>query len=276
MEPVNPLTSRGHELLTGYRARTPTEARARSNWVGIQRKLDAAQSIAIDDGPPPQADDSASWVAERTRGRRWSRTAKAIGLSFAIAAAIVLLIRGAWTGARAMTAQTEIRTQAIDQAQGEPSDEAWSRRASPSPRSTPRDAAHETTIEAEVPKTVRDATATGSPPSRLARGGVTPTSNPAETAPPTVGIESSLTEQTRLLVLARAALTEKRYADALRVSRDYRRRFAHGALLEEQMAIEAMAECGMPGEHASASTFLAAYPSSPHAPRVRVACRVGQ
>ncbi|MEM6991811.1 MAG: hypothetical protein AAF721_14990 [Myxococcota bacterium] len=273
MEPVRPLTARGHELLAGYRARTPGEARTRSNWAGVQNKLTAP----ADDTPPPDVEDSAVWIANRTRGRRWSQTAKAVAATFAIAAAVLLLIRGAWTGARALvSAESDVRTQASDQAGSEADAGAWRRGTPPAAPSTRPETTDSPGGEALVIERAPSDSGPTAPTPRQPRPAPTPDGEPAPASGPDVDGDSALAEQTRLLVAARAALSERRFADALRLSRDYRRRFPQGVLLEEQMAIEAMAECGMEGERPSAPAFLAAYPSSPHAPRVRAACRVAQ
>lgn len=94
---------------------------------------------------------------------------------------------------------------------------------------------------------------------------------PAEPAPSVVP-SSTLREESRLLLEARAALRGERPALALRLLRRAAIRYPHGALAEEREAltIEALAEQGQSQEAAErAEAYLRHFPRSPHAADVR-------
>lgn len=78
------------------------------------------------------------------------------------------------------------------------------------------------------------------------------------------------------LALVRAMETALRggdFAEASRLAREHERRFPNGVLQQERAGASAIAACRT-GHPAAGAAFLQAYPSSPLAARVRVACGV--
>ncbi len=83
-----------------------------------------------------------------------------------------------------------------------------------------------------------------------------------------------LAAEVRLISRARSEVTAGRDAAALALFRRHAREFPKGSLVEERTAWVAVLQCRLqrPGGRAEATKFLAAYPSSPHAARVRTIC----
>jgi hypothetical protein len=90
----------------------------------------------------------------------------------------------------------------------------------------------------------------------------------------TNGEASAARSEARLVGIAREALQRRDAARALTVLEDTERRFPNGILLQEReaLAISALVALGRKTESAArAGVFLRAFPSSPHAARVRAA-----
>lgn len=276
VNPVEPLTADSRDALAHYRRTTPSTARARANWEGVEHKLsheEAGVDVEVDD-PDPQ--DSAVWIRDRQRSRVWARGAKSALTSVAIAAGVLLGVRGVVSGVETVSQQAKATaTQAADLEETERADGTWRRRPhTATPSSQPQQA---TVVEApgEVPRpaavdapAVAPSVSPGSGPS--ADSVPDPSATPAEAPAPVRA--ATLAEQTRLLVQARTALADGRFADARRLSGAYRRQYSSGALLEEHGAIESVAECELGQAPQRARAFLLSYPASPHVARVRAAC----
>jgi hypothetical protein len=87
------------------------------------------------------------------------------------------------------------------------------------------------------------------------------------------GAPSSLTQELALLAQAQAALRAGAPAQALALAQQHQQRFPEGALREERLGVEALAECDLGRKDARhATAFLRAAPNSPLAARVRKAC----
>jgi hypothetical protein len=99
-----------------------------------------------------------------------------------------------------------------------------------------------------------------------------PASKIVELARPPEGSESSLREESQLLLRARRAWQARDCTGALTQLDEARRRFPSGALVQEReaLAIEALACVGRSKEAATrAASFLREYPTSPHAEALR-------
>jgi hypothetical protein len=113
--------------------------------------------------------------------------------------------------------------------------------------------------------------------------GVEPT--PSATAAPTIVVArpksqpsastSNLEAETLLLADAQAAIQRKDYSTALAKLDEYERAYPTGVLTEERTAARVVALCGAgraPESRSLGKKFLARWPRSPLAPRVRDAC----
>jgi hypothetical protein len=142
--------------------------------------------------------------------------------------------------------------------------------AMPSP-----EAAHDETTPGSGAPLTRSRT-----PSRLgeapASGSSVASFDGAGTGRITNGEASAARTEARLVGIAREALQQRDAARALLVLEDTGRRFPSGILLQEReaLAISALAALGRKTESAArAGVFLRAFPTSPHAARVRAAVR---
>lgn len=286
MEVQRELSAKSREALAHYRRRNPGGERARDNWTAIEDKLAAGAVVDegdvdddLEDGAYDEGDfeDLEDLDGTPANGRRSSpgRVLGAVGMSVAIAAAVLLLMRGVFIGATALSEDARtIPTQAVDaESQGD-EERTWEGRtpkpSSPAGRARTKEAAPvpvaDTTPIAEQPVVPDPAPTTSPPPS-------------PKLAPETKGEPApalTLAEETEILGQARAALTAARYDEASTIARDYQHRFPKGAFVEELHAIHAIASCkqGVGGDPLAA--FEARHPGSPLLPRVQSGCEVAQ
>ena len=206
----------------------------------------------------------------RARGR----VLAAVGTSVAIAAAVLLLMRGAFIGATALSEDAKaIPSQAVDaESQGD-DERTWEGRSPESAagqahtKDAPQQPAADTTPPPSEPVVPAPAPATTSTP---------PSPKPAPETKDAPAPAPTLAEETKILDQARVALAAARYDDASTIARDYQRRFPKGAFVEELHAIHAIASCkqGVGGDALAA--FEARHPGSPLLPRVQSGCEVAQ
>lgn len=267
MEPVNPLGAEARARLAAYRREMPSTAAFQRDWARITAAIDDADHVTDDHDGAPIDDLDAAPTARHDSTRRW---AIAAGLAFAIAAAVLLLLRGVIGAATALGLRSPAPMEAVDRA-AEPPEHA-SRARQPGARSeaastlarTPDPAADDARGEAEA----ADAEDPIAP-------AATPSATPPGPAPvPTASAErdaARLAEETALLREAREALAAGDREGALRSLDLHEQRFPAGALLEERMLYRAIAGC-RGGEPEPAEAFVRRFPRSPHAPRVRREC----
>ena len=94
---------------------------------------------------------------------------------------------------------------------------------------------------------------------------------PKPAAPP----QTSLAAELEVVGRASRAVNAGRYNEALTVLRKHAKQFADGALLEDRLALKAIALCGagkLDSGNRAATRFAKSYPRSVHAARVREAC----
>ena len=185
--------------------------------------------------------------------------AAAIGVTLAIAAAVLLVIGGIGRGLQAARQLAEPAMQAVDEPAPAPPREVVPRRSAPAVQ----------TVDAPVPAPV-PAT---QPSARRRVQELDPTAATPEPAP--ASSPEALAEQTRLLAHARQALADDDPAEALKQLEQLGERFPAGALDHERRAYDAIARCRLePPTKDAATRFLAEHPASPHGPRVRAACAI--
>lgn len=229
--------------------------------------------VGADDAPEPAFDPLEAAAPRRTSARRiaWG------GATLAAAAMLLLAWRmGSWVAER--RASESAPSQAIMHGAGGAHDQATTRaphRTAPSsstPAAAPEPAVEPpsaTTEPASAPGAV-DTTATSRP-----RRAAPELSKPPEPEPePKPG--STLAAEVALVAQARRALAAGHNTETLDVTAEHARRFAHGVLVPERVAIETIARCRMGDgdrpQHAAA--FHRAHPDSPFAARVDEACGV--
>jgi hypothetical protein len=185
--------------------------------------------------------------------------AAAIGMTLAIAAAVLLVIGGIGRGLQAARQLGEPAMQAVDEPAPAPPREVVPRRPAP--------AVH--AVDAPVPTATP---ATQARPRPRAQD-LEPTAAMSETEAAPASSPEALAEQTRLLARARQALADDDPAEALKQLEQLGERFPAGALDHERQAYDAIARCRLdPPTKDAATRFLAEHPASPHGPRVRAAC----
>lgn len=234
MEPLSPRSAEADGCLEAFRCERPGPRTRRRNWQALERRL--AVGSAAD--------------------RRWPLV---IGVTLAIAAAVLLVIGGIARGLHAMRAPAVPAVEAVDHVAPVAPRVAVPRWSSVPEPTTPEPPGAET--EPRAPPSVpvpRARKATGEP-----RG---PAARDAEPS------RDALAEQTRMLLGAREALAAGDPAEALRRLERLAKRFPAGALEPERLAYEAIARCRLDPSAAAAERFLARHPTSPHAARVRAAC----
>lgn len=268
MEPVNPLGPEARACLQAYRREMPAAAAVARDWSRIRAAIDDRDDVDdIDDIDDASDELHAVAIDPRASVGRW---ALATGLAFAIAAAVLLLLRGVIDATTALGEGAPTPMEAVDHAEDDGSERTLqSRRASAQSR---------VATQASPPNSPQPASGVGTPQTRV------PSASPAAATPssPALALPDSgnaspdpnaarLAEETRLLRAAREALAADDPEAALRSLADHERRFPDGALLEERMLYRAIARC-RGGESEAADAFLRRFPKSPHAPRVRSEC----
>ena len=258
-----PISDEARALLDEFASAQPGPARADANWEGLQRRLDGSPRLSlVDDDDVETGLDDEPHGAPRPSSSPWSRWAVSAALSVAIAAAVLLALRvvvGA--GRRAQAQAVGVGTQAADAAQGKAD--------APATERTPTKATSRTPVPNDPTTTDSVPAVPETTPVPTPKTAVTATSASREPVPASA---SQLAEETKLLVGARKALADDRFGDAVDITARHRTEFPEGALREEMRAIEAIASCRDGKGMTAAHTFVKAYPSSPHAPRVRAAC----
>jgi len=299
MEAPRDLSSPSRDALAHYRRRSPGGEQARDNWAAIERKL--AAGVQVDEGDVgrdlagwPEADsrldesddglddfddlrtfedlDDLDGMPANDRRSNLGRVLMSIGTSVAIAAAVLLLLRGVFVGATALSEDARaLPSQAVDAESHGDDARTWEGRTPA--RTTAGGTAKQAPAPAAEP--VADtAPAPVVPVAEPAAPAATP--KPIATPKPSPDPAPTLAEETKALGQARNALAAARYADAAELAREYQRRFPDGAFLEELHAIHAIASCkqGVAGDPLAA--FLARHPKSPLLSRVQSGCKVAQ
>lgn len=285
MDPVNPLGADARACLDAYRRQVPAAASFRRDWsrvaAAIEQPEDDDASFEPRPGPGPE-------IAVRPDRGALGRVAIAAGLAVAIAAAVLLLLRGVIGAATALGVNGAAPVEAIDRAVDDDGERvgrvrtAGTRSQSVGETSTLKDDGDTAEREAdtapastaEVPPSPATSTARAIDPA----GTTSPSTarDPAGAADPVATSShdaARLAEETQLLRAAREALAAGDPKDALRSLADHEERFPDGALVEERMLYRAIARCrsGAP-DPAEAAAFLRRFPTSPHAPRVKNEC----
>lgn len=286
MEVQRELSASSREALAHYRRRNPGGERARDNWTAIEDKLANGANASegdvdgeLEDGAYDEGDfeDLEDLDGAPANGRRSGpgRVLAAIGTSVAIAAAVLLLMRGVFIGATALSEDAQaIPSQAVDAESRGDEERTWEGRtakpSSPAGRAHTKEAA--TVPVADTAPIVEEETVVPEPTT----SSPTPAPKPAPETKSEPAPALTLAEETEILGQARAALAKARYDEASTIARDYQRRFPEGAFLEELHAIHAIASCkqGVGGDPLAA--FEARHPGSPLLPRVQSGCEVAQ
>lgn len=245
MRPLNDRSDAADAYLAAFRRERPGAATRARNWEAIARRRAA----------PP---------APVLLHPRWRRAVVSVTAALAIAAAVLLLVRGVGLGVSALTERARgSAVQAPDRAEPRPTRELASPAARP--RTTPA-----STVETPASSPEPEPAPEAEPPRPEPRPAAAP-SNP-DPAPPQHSADA-LAEETRLVTEARRALSSSDPAMALAPLREHARRFPQGALSEERDAYAAIAHCRQePPQRDAARRFLAAHADSVHAPRVQAAC----
>lgn len=201
----------GRRLIAAYRARTvPDEAKK------------AALLERLCNRPEPAA---------------WPRVAVSAALALAIAAAVLLLLRGALSLV-GPPARERSREQSLDDVRTSAAVESVAV-APTSPASTVAPPQPETE-SIEAPEQSGGAPRSFDPTVRPRVGG------PAQPeSPPATSSLGSIAEEAKLLAAAQAALRDADPAGALAVLEEHARRFPQGSMQIERTALRAIASCGV-------------------------------
>lgn len=131
------------------------------------------------------------------------------------------------------------------------------------------------TASAPLPPIVAPPRASAEPVPQATASATPSTGKPQGSAPPAASAAPSLEVETRALGAATGALRDGRPEEALRLLAEQERTFARGSLHEERAAARVFALCAAGRAAAARSArerFLADYPQSPSADRVRASC----
>lgn len=284
MGSMNPHQDRSDYLAAFRRERPGADARRR-NWRALQRRIDASD-------PARAVDDEADRPAPRAEPDL-RRLITAVGLTFAIAASVLLAIRGLGAGMMAAKERRTPAMEASDQAPAPKVEQATPARpsrsvasspandpalADPNPANDPAlaDPSHANDPALADTGPANDPALADTGPANDPASASTPSPRPSteRPAPLTEPVDAdALAAETQLLAQAREALAQDDLATAEATLERHARRFPNGALQEERLAYQAILRCrSTPPSSTSAEQFHARYPSSPHGPRVRAAC----
>ncbi|MEM9463579.1 MAG: hypothetical protein AAGF11_56095 [Myxococcota bacterium] len=265
----------GSDYLAAFRRERPGAYARRRNWRALKRRIamTATTATTADHVDPPDGEDDEGSPSDAPDLRR---LLTAVGLTFAIAASALLMIRGVSVGLTATRDHHVPTMEAVDQAR--PSSPHRVTPARPARSARP---STQTLPESSPPEIDRPPGPTPIPVTASPRRSPDPNATPAPAEPtrsasPTTGAVTTdaLAAETRLLAEARRALAEDDLAAALAALQQHARKFPTGALQEERLAYEAIVRCRQaPPSSTPAGRFFERYPSSPHGPRVRAACR---
>ncbi len=229
------------DYLAAFRRERPGPDARRRNWEALRARLE--------DHEGPRRARAAAEIRRLTA---------AVGLTLAIAAAVLLLIRGVGSGISAIRERQAVPMEAVDHA------------PTPAPRLA-TSVAPDRAAPAPPTPIIEPAPAPAPAPS-LAPPVLRPRPR-VEAGPPPAPSPDTLAAETRLLALARRGLAADDLPTALTALRQHARRFPDGALTEERLAYLSIAQCrSTPRTTTTAASFYARYPSSPLSPRVRAAC----
>jgi hypothetical protein len=215
-------------------------------------------------------------LADGAAPRGPGRLVASIGISLALAAAVLLLLRGGHAAITATRAERARSDAAMHEARADGDaakavDAPPPRWVRPPPQATspaiepPAIAPPAIAPPAIAPPATERAPQLATPPAR-------------RTVPSSPGSDDEgerLREEGRLLARAQQALAAGQPADALRVLEQHRRSFPTGALMLERRALEAVALCqaGRRDEGRTlAQTLLAEHSGAPHRQRIARAC----
>jgi hypothetical protein len=284
MEPVNPLGADARACLDAYRRQVPAAASFRRDWSRVAAAIEQPEDDEAAFEPEPEPEPEI--VALPDRGAL-GRVAIAAGLAVAIAAAVLLLLRGVIGAATALGVTGSAPVEAIDRAADDDGERVGRVRTAAARSQAARETAPlngdgdpERDAETAPPSTAevaqRTATSTARAIDPAGAPGASAARDPAETADPVATSShdaARLAEETQLLRAAREALAAGDPKDALRSLADHEERFPDGALVEERMLYRAIARCrSRAPDPAEATAFLRRFPTSPHAPRVKNEC----
>lgn len=241
------------ELLRAERQVQPDAAAEARNWAAIEHRLTH--------GPPPPP------AAEAVPGALGG----AAGLKLVAGLAVVAAVGGLLAAGRG--AEPDPRDREVA-AVIEPVREDRSDPPAPSePAATPSEPAPAVVPEVVAPPP--DPTPPERRPARTKKAGgkaAEPTEpGPTEPAPAADDFAAEL----QLLAEIRGALKRGDHAGALTKIDEHARRFARGQLVQERMASQVEALCGLGrvgDARQVAAKLLGAWPDSTHAPRVRASC----
>lgn len=269
----------GSDYLAAFRRERPGADARRRNWRALKRRL-ATTATTADHADPRSAETDDGPTADAPDLRR---LLTAVGLTLAIAASALLMIRGVSVGLTATRDHHDPAMEAIDQARPSsphrvmPARSTGSARPStPAVAPTPEPLPEPTSAEIDSPSESTPTSATARPPRSPAPGAtLAPAGSTYSASPPADTVTTdALAAETRLLAEARRALAEDDLTAALAAVQQHARQFPAGVLQEERLAYEAIARCRQaPPQSAPADRFFERYPSSPHGPRVQAACR---
>jgi hypothetical protein len=233
MDPVEPLDDEARELLASYRRDRPGPHGRARNWPAVHARVAATPTR----------------VASRRHSSLWIGS-----IAFALAAAILLLVRALFGAWQAVQVQQVVPPAASD-AVVAPEPAAVPVAREPIAPTTPALPAFPPTpplVEA-VPVQRPLAPARPSPPPRL---------------------EDTTREENELIAAAHGSLAVEDWAEALAALDEHARRFADGALAEERSALRTIALCRSHAEGAreARESFGSRYPGSHHHRSIKLAC----
>lgn len=234
------------DLLTRYRRTHPGSGRAALNWARVRARIDAdTAAVPI----PPRAGGAVRW---------WTA-----GAAFAIAAALLLLLRAVFGATAARHTDAATPSQAIDRGHDREDGGTASQHHAVRPAGTKADATAIATVDATGP--THDAATPMRPSPR------TPT---RATTEPTAMREAAGTDEVELLTGARDALARGDLDGLDAALGEHARRFPTGVLLEERLAYAVQLACrrGDRDRDALRDRFTARFPGSHHHRAIRESC----
>jgi hypothetical protein len=232
MDPVEPLDREAREMLAAYRRERPSGGARARNWSAVRGRVEPERERA------PRGRASVLWFG---------------ALSFALAAAILLLVRTLLVALQPTEVERDVPPAAADELPAPPLSPTIDMRHVPSPGGA-----------AAAP--IEPAAAPSDPPLQRPRR-VAPAGTPE--AP-----EDTLGAENELLGRARRELTEGHDAAGLELLAEHAQRFPKSALAEDRAALRTIALCRTASADAKAAVreFGSRYPGSHHHRSIKVAC----
>ena len=256
---MSELGDSAREAIAGYRNDIQVPAgRAEANWAGLESRL---------------AQAGASTEAASTP----AATGSSKGAIAAAAGIVAVVIVAVVVGGRGGEPEPPPQAAPIVTTEHESPPISTSTATTPSPAKAP-------SFDAAQPEPVPDPSPTVDAVEPAEGPASDDSTEPGESAkktkprkskkPPLVDTDL-LAKEAELIARIKSAMVAGKHTRALELIRQHRKEFATGVMTEDRHAFEAVSLCAL-GKHekgqAVGRKFLAAFPSSTHAPRVRAEC----